>query len=374
MANSLRVHPVTFFTDLGNVALSRVSTEATYMLRLKNSFVNYYKVMNDYLNSTGPVNDIRKLISITDYAIEMKLSLTNIVSDSNMLIGSLSALTNDVSNVRSNTSLVLSPTNVNGLLNSTNVESTVSYLRNILHNFSYIKLNVQHIGRIALAHGSYSDTFTKVYKSEETGSNNARTNFINSYNRMINGLTSAINSHKETATNGFSAFVTRIQQNYDDTIVRARFESSQREPISQFVRGLVSNVYNTEFIKKSFDDFKDQVIDNYSESTEGFFNESSSLREITLHAIQTINKRYPTCLDDLMSLSQTRITTISSQYLLCLNERTSGIMIVLPSTSTWLNTIRDNINFILQQLNSCVTSRNDLAGRTAISNCIQSVS
>ena len=344
------------------------------MLRLKGSFDNYSRAIIGLLNSTGPLTDIKKLVNIENDPTRMLGSLTDVASDSVLLIESLTELTRDVSNVRSNTSLVLSPSNVNSLLNSTNVESTISYLQNILWSFSSVKYYTQNVGRILLAHGSYYDTFYRTFKNEETGSNNARTNFINSYNRMIAGLITTVNGHKETATNGFSAFIRRIQQNFDETIVRSKFENSQRTLILQFVQGLIANVYNTELMKKSFDDFKDQVVGSYSESTDVFFSESSLFREMTLNATQTIVKRYPTCLDDLVSLSQARVSDITSQYLLCLNERTSGIMIILPSTSSWLNTIRDNINFILQQLNSCVTSSNDLSGRNAISNCIQSVS
>lgn len=65
---------------------------------------------------------------------------------------------------------------------------------------------------------------------------------------------------------------------------------------------------------------------------------------------------------------------VRCKYVLCLNERNSAILVIIPSTSTWMSVIRDTINSITSQLNSCITRQTSFSGRTAVSECIQSVS
>jgi hypothetical protein len=85
-------------------------------------------------------------------------------------------------------------------------------------------------------------------------------------------------------------------------------------------------------------------------------------------------RNYSVCLNELVSEVQEELNTLTGRYSFCLDERTSSITIVIPSTNSWLSVIRDNVNFILQQLNACLNGQTSVAGRTATSDCIQSVS
>jgi hypothetical protein len=182
-------------------------------------------------------------------------------------------------------------------------------------------------------------------------------------------------TYRQAAETGISNFITRVQSTYHDNIVRPKFDSVQLPLVQAFANVISMKVYNQTFFQSSFDEMRDSIVSAYQGGTNTSSNQGSEHREVILNLQRTsFVRRYSHCLDELVSEAQQTSNSLTNKYAFCLNERTSGIVVVIPSTSTWLSVIRDNINFILQQLNSCLNGQTSVAGRTATSDCIQFVS
>lgn len=182
-------------------------------------------------------------------------------------------------------------------------------------------------------------------------------------------------SYRQTAQTGFKNFIQRVQSSYDDTIVRPRFENEQLPLILNFAETVTSKVYNQTFFETSFDGMRDAIVESYGNETNDVFIQDSKYRDAILNLLKkSFVRQYAPCLNELVSESQEGRNLLTSKYTYCLDERTTSITVVIPSTSSWLSVIRDNVNFILNQLNACLNGQISVAGRTATSDCIQSVS
>lgn len=374
IANQLRSSPVTFFNELAYASASRSNNEAWHISRIRSYHANYVTALNNLLNSTGPLSSLSDVAN-PSVVSALRVSLTRVRLDSIKLLQAAEALTKDVSSIRANSSLLMTPELIDDFINANTSELITTSLTGIRNSFAVFLSAVRDVERLIAAHGSVHELLSRSFSRDASTRNTALNNFVNNYNRVRNNLLTSVATYRQTAATGISNFITRVQSTYDDTIVRPKFDQIQLPLIRAFNDVITSKVFNSSFFQQSFDDMKDAIVDTYTNSTESFVHEGSEFRETILDLQRAkFVRRYSHCLNQLVTEAQTSSNSITSKYAFCLNERTSGIVVVIPSASTWLSVIRDNINFILQQLNACLTGQTTVAGRTTISDCIQFVS
>lgn len=374
IASQLRGSPVSFFNELANAASSRGNNEAWHINRIRSTHASYAIALNNLQNSTGPLSTLGGVAN-PSVVSTLRASLARVQLDSVKLLQATEALTIDVSRIRANSSLLLTPELIDDFISASTSELLTSSLTGIRNNLALFLSAVRDVERLIAAHGSVHELLSRSFSRDTATRNTALNNFVNNYNRVRNNLLSSVASFRQAAAVGIANFITRVQTTYDDSIVRPRFDQLQLPLIDSFGEVISSRVYNQTFFQLSFDDMRDSILETYSNSTDSLFVEDSQYRERILELQRTeFVRRYSHCLNELVAEAQTSSNSVTSKYAFCLNERTSGIVVVIPSASTWLSVIRDNINFILQQLNGCLSGQTSVAGRTAISDCIQFVS
>lgn len=341
---------------------------------MRNAFVNFAATLNVLLNSTGPLNGLNE-VSNDNSMSTLRKSLLRIQAESRNVLQSAEDITRDVSTIRVNSTLLLTPELIVKFIDAKSSKQLISSLKKIRNSLGVILLAVRDVGRLVGAHGSVHELLSRSFSRDTTSRNTALNSFVNNYNRVRNNLLSAVATYSQAAQSSISSFITRVRSNYDDTIFRPKFEQDQLPLIQAFGNVTVYKVYNLTFFQSSFDGMRDKIASTFTNATDSLFSQNSDQRDDILDLQRThFVSRYSPCLDELVAGALTNSSLLTSQYAFCLNERTSGIVVVIPSTSTWLSVIRDNINFILQQLNSCLSGQTSVAGRTAISECIQFVS
>lgn len=325
-------------------------------------------------NSTGP------LVALVDVANPLIMetmveSLKRVSAYSLELMSRVEQLTLKVALVRANSSLLLTPHFIDEFIEedlSLQLQQSLIQIRN-----SYLLLlsSVRDAARLTGAHGSMIDILDRSSNKDYEKRNKSLYNFVDSYNRVRDTLLTSVVSYRQTAQTGFTNFVQRVQSTYDDTIVRPRFEREQLPLILSFADVVTTQVYNQTFFETSFNSMRDAIVDFYSNETNDVFVQDSLYRDVILSLLRnSFVRHYASCLNELVSESQEGRNVLTSKYTYCLDERTTSITVVIPSTSSWLSVIRDNVNFILNQLNACLNGQISVAGRTAASECIQSVS
>lgn len=107
---------------------------------------------------------------------------------------------------------------------------------------------------------------------------------------------------------------------------------------------------------------RNEIVNFYENSTNGFFIETSQYMGIGLLDLLRVSyvREYLTCLNELVSEVQGCLNLISNK---CTSRRRNGIVEELPAISSQMSVFRDNINFNLQQLNSCLVGQ---AGITVV--------
>ena len=374
IATQLRNSPVSFFNELNYAASSRTNTELWHIARLRPLFTAYSNSLNVLLNSTGPLTDISNVAS-PDITSRIRLYLAVILDESNKLMVNLEALTRDVSMVRSNVTTALTSEFIHSFLNAELINGTVRSLSNIRDAFIILKSGVLDTARLAVAQGSIYEAFQRSLTSVNSATTTSLNTFNNNFVRVRNNLIAAVNQHRQSAESGFLNFVRRVQSSYEDSIVRDTFEKEQLPLIQYFNDIIVSRVYNQSLFQLSFDNMRDSIVKMYTEQTGTFSSQNVQFRDQVLDLQRSSFVRlYSPCLNKLVSQAQEYSSGVAKKYVLCLNERNSAILVTIPSTTTWMTVIRDNINYIIQQLNSCITGQTSYSGRTAVSECIQSVS
>lgn len=359
------------FTDLAIAAASRSNTEGWHMSKIQNSYTTTYNAwsaiepaLEGLANVTHP-----KLIMM------IELALWNVRFFTSHIPASVEVITRDVNRARVNSSLVMTPELLSNFIDkeaSLNLTETLSAVRS---NLAAILLAVKEAGGLTNAHGSVHELLSRSFSRDSTARSTSLNNFVNNYSRVRNNLLSSVATFKQTAKTGVFNFISRVQNNYDDSIVRRKFDENQLSQILSFSDVITSKVYNETFFQTSFDRMRDTIVSSYSSAVESIFTKGSVKRDEILDLQRNYSvPRYSHCLDELVADAQESSVSITRQYTFCLNERTSGIVVVIPSTVAFLSVIRDNINFILQQLNGCLSGQTTVAGRTAISDCIQFVS
>ena len=374
IATQLKNAPISFFNELNYAASSRTNTELWHIARLRPLFTSFSNSLNVLLNATGPLSDISNVAppAITS---RIRLYLEAVLNESNHLMFNIESLTRNVSMVRSNITTTLTPQFIHSFLKLDLINGTIRSMSNIRDAFIILKSGVLDAARLAVAQGSIYDAFQKTLTRDTSASTTSLNNFNNNYIRVRNNLIASVNQHRQSAESGFLNFVRRVQSTYDDSIVRVKFERDQLPLIQYFNDVIVSRVYNQSLFELSFDNMRDSIVKLYTGQTGSFSSQNIQLRNRVLDLQRrSFVRLYSPCLNDLVSQAQEYYSVVAKKYELCLNERNSAILVTIPSTSTWMTVIRDNINYIIQQLNSCITGQNSYSSRVAVSECIGAVS
>ncbi|KAG5683132.1 hypothetical protein PVAND_012432 [Polypedilum vanderplanki] len=367
----LKSAPSNFFNELASAAASRSRTEEWHISRLRSYHASYINSLEILTNSTGALS---KLDDVTNPLImsTLRKSLTRIQEHSRNVLIHAETVTVKIGQVRANASLLLTPKLLDEFIGNNATELTTSLIQ-LRNSYLLLLLSVRDSARLTAAYGSMYDIMDKSTTKDKIARNASLFNFVNSYNRVRNTLLSSVVSYRQSAQTGFSNFIQKVQANYDDTIVRSRFDREQLPLILTFADVVTKRVYNQTFFEISFDGMKNAIVEAYETDTNDVFTKDSQYRDVILNLLrESYTRNYSSCLNDLVSEAQEGLNAITGKYSFCLDERTSSITVVIPSTSSWLSVIRDNVNFILQQLNNCLNSGSSVAGRTATSDCIQS--
>lgn len=301
----------------------------------------------------------------------IRLALFRLKLDSSNVLNSTESIARDISIIRANSSLLLTPDLINEFIDSDAAAQLTTSLIAVRNSLAVLLAAIRDVGRLVVAHGSVHELLSRSVLKDTM----ALSNFVNNYNRVRNNLLSSVASYKQTAQTGFNNFISRVRSTYNDTIVRSKFEQAQLPLIQSFADVINTKVYNQTFFQTSFDTMRDSIVGTFTKLSNSSGSRKCEHRDTILDLQRTsFVRRYSNCLNELVSEALESSNTIASNYAFCLNERTSGIVVVIPSTSSWMSVIRDNINFILQQLNACLTGQNTVIGRLTISDCIQYVS
>lgn len=374
LATQLRNSPVSFFTEISNAASSRGNNEAWHVSRIRSNYANHNAALKVLLNATGPLDGLNDVTNV--FVVKtIRASLLKVQDESKKVLFDAEEISQAISQIRANSSLLVTPDLLDSFIEDAVTKQISSSLVSIRNSLSVLLLAVRDAGRLIVAHGSVHELLSRSFTRDSSARNTALTNFVNNYNRVRNNLLSSVAAYRQAAETAIYNFITRVQTTYQDAIVRPKFDSTQLPLVQSFAYSITSKVYNQTFFQSSFDGMRDAIVNSFSNATNLSFSQASAYRDVILDLQRTeFVRRYSHCLDELVTEAQTTSNAITNKYAFCLNERTSGIVVVIPSTSTWLSVIRDNINFILQQLNSCLNGQSSVAGRTATSDCIQYVS
>lgn len=375
IASQIRNAPISFFNDLLFAASSRSNNEAWHIAKVRSSHANYDEALNVLLNATGPLSSLNGVVN--PFVISaIRSSLHCVKVESRVILDAAENITQDINKIRVNSSLLMTPELINDFIDSNAAFKMTTALTATRNNFAILLSAVRDVGRLVASHGSVHELLTRSFIKDTASRNSALNNFVSNYNRVRNNLLSSVASYRQAAASGVSNFISRTQAMYDDTIVRPKFDQKQLPLVRAFGNVIVSQVYNQTFFQTSFDDMRDAILNLFSSATNSSLTRGGSdLRDVILDLQRnSFVRRYSNCLNELVAEAQTNSNTISSKYAFCLNERTSGVVVTIPSTSTWLSVIKDNINSVLQQLDSCLSGQTSVAGRTATSDCIQQVS
>ncbi|CAO1405747.1 unnamed protein product [Diamesa hyperborea] len=372
IATQLRSAPIAFFNELNYAASSRTNTEIWHIGRLRPLFTAHLNSLNVLLNSTGPLNDVSNVASpaITS---RIRLYLLVVLEESNKLMVNLEAMTRDVSMVRNNVTTDLTPEFIHTFLNPKTINETIRSLSNIRDALIVLKSGILDTARLAVAQGSIYEAFQRRSTRDTTLSTTSLNTFKNNFVRVRNNLIATVTQNRQSADSGFLNFIRRVQNAYEDNIVRPTFEDEQLPYIKNFNDIIVSRVYNQSLFELSFDNMRDSIVQTYNEHAGSYSLQNVQFRDQVLDLQRReFVQLYSPCLNELVSQAQEHSSAVAKKYVLCLNERNSAILVIIPSTSTWMSVIRDTINSITSQLNSCITGATSFSGRTAVSECIQS--
>lgn len=337
-------------------------------------YVNHNAALNFLLNATGPLSSFNEIANpILTVGIRLSLVRVQVVSAKFLLLAE--GITKSITKAKANSSFVLNPETLGNSIGPQLSDQVRSSLIEIRDSFVTLLAAVKDVGRLVVARGSIYDILTRSDAKDTLARNNALANFNNQFNRVKSNLITSVSSYRQAAITGIQSFISRVQSMYDDTVVRPKFDNAQLPLIRAFSDVIATRVYNQKLFETSFDRVRETIASTFTNATRKIVPQIVEYRKAVLDLQQlSFVRRYSPCLDKLVTEAQVATTTISGKYNFCLDERTSGVLVVIPSTSTWFAAIRDNVNFILQQLNSCLNGQTTMLARTATSNCIQAVS
>lgn len=369
--------PVNFFNDIQNAATAQVSFETVHMSRINTSYVNLQRALNN-LYSSGALNDIGAVASQSDIE-KVYYNLKNILDTSESLRNSLANLTSDLTSIRSNitTYTVMTPNLIRSGLDENTRDDTLQNLQLVRSSVDNLISTMKVVTRTVLAHSSIFDAVYQANSSNILSRDSAIRNFNTSYNRALNEILSVARVNNASAFNTLNTFVSNVRRRYNDDIVRPAFESTYFPEIMDFVNLTVSLIYDLNMITASFQPFQETVLSASSNSSAAIIVASHVNREKVLDLQKTpyFTDNYSTCIDDLVSALLLSISDSSSKINKCVNERTSGVNIILPTLKSALGIFRDNFNFVMAQLNSCIAYGSlTVNGLLQTAECLENVS
>lgn len=374
IANQLRNSPVGLFNEISNAASSRSNSESWHLQKIKTANVYHVAALNILLNSTGPLT---KFTEIVEYNLveSMRYSLIQVKNSSEVVVTSAEIISDGISKVRENSSLLLTPELLSEFVGRDVSERMTASLIDIRDAFVNLMSEIRDVGRLTVAHGSIHELLSRSYAKDSLKRNITLNNFIINYDRVRSNLMTSVDSYRHAAKAGIQSFITKVQTTFSDSTVRPKFETQQLPQIQSFADMIVYEVYNQTLFETSFDEMRDSIVYSFLSTSKVAITKCSEYREAVWDLQRSaFVQRYPQCLNELVTEAQEAFHSVTSKYASCLDERTSDIAVIIPSTSTWLSAIRDTLNFILQQLNGCLNGQISALGLSDISECIQGVS
>lgn len=374
LSSNLRGSPVSFYTEIGYAAASRVNSEVWHLNRIKDSHSSYDSTLKSLTESNllvGLSDVVHPVIFLS--ILENLKSLQNL---SDITYTSAQNVTLDIARLRANgTTTNLTPESISKAISSNaewNIVNSLISTREILRD---IQSSVEDVTSTVGIHGSIHEILSRSSNRDLTSRSTALQNFVNNFNRVRNNLLSSIANYRQNAETGIYNFIRRVQSTYDDGLVRTTFDQKQLPVVVSFAKVISTRVFNETFFESEFDKMKDSIVESYIKIVNGTLNDGSEFRDKILELQRLVFvRKYSSCMDELVTEAQQSSSSLSSRYTFCLSERTSGIVVVIPSASIWLGSIRDSINTALQQLNLCFNGQTSADGRAATSNCFQYVS
>jgi hypothetical protein len=369
--------PVSFFSQIQTLATTRMNTEATYIQGLNSTYSTLAQALRLALGSSGLLSDIGAVVH-QDEVAKIEINLRSILKHSENLLLTFLDLSKDVTAIRNNlTSLtVLTPTHIRENLDEILRDEIVRSLQSIRNSVEFMTHTIKDTTRVALAQGSIYDTLNQYYNSDQTTTQNALNNFNNSHNRGLNNILSVAKTNNASAHNSFNNFILRTRQKYNDDIVRPAFEDQHLPEIYNFINLTVDFIYDVDRIESYYNTFRDTVLNSQANTSDVVFDDAVAIREKILDLQKTpyFVRVYSPCIDDLVSAAQLLTRSSSSKYVRCINERTSGVNLILPTIRSALNVFKDSVNLVLEQLNSCISYATTIEGRTETKDCMDYVS
>jgi hypothetical protein len=369
-------YPVSFFNEIQTLGSTRVNNEATIVGKLNSSFVTLNKALQVTLSPNGLLADIAEVMPAQEVE-KIEFSLQNILDNSKMLIDSFTVLSKDITPLRANiTSLtILTPTFIRENLNETTKDQILQSLQSIRNSVDLLTDSIKETNRVSLAQGSIYDTLYRYNTVDSNSKTSALTNFNNSHNRALNNILSVAKTNNASAYTSFNRFISSTRTKYNDNIVRPVFEGEHMPVINNFINLTIDYIYNLERIEQTFNIFRDIVLDSQKNTTKIILDKATLIREkiIELQKTPYFIKVYSSCIDDLVSGAQLLTRWGTSKYVKCINARTSGVNLILPTVRSALNVFRDSVNLVLEQLNICIGYSTTVEGRTQTSECLDNV-
>lgn len=374
LAKQLEVSPVALFSEVAIAAASRSANDGNHIDRIRVQVENSAEALNALTNSSSPLSSLADVANPVLLSV-LNASLVNIQNDFYRVLGSAEAITVDVSLARANSSLLLTPELLGNFISSEASSQIIESLANIRNNLTAVLVAVKDATRLVAAHGSIHDLLTRSLSQDTTTRSVALKNFVNNYSRLRNSVLTSVVTLKQAVANDIKSFIARVQELYDDSIVRPVFDEEQLPVIEEFANIIDERIYNKAQFQTSYDLMRDVIVNSYENSTGSSANGWSDYRETILYVQRTLFvRKYSRCIDELVSDAEWSSNKITGKQAFCLVERSSGIGVLLPGATTWLAAIRRNINFQIEMLNSCLNDDVDVASLYATSECIQSVS
>lgn len=198
IASQIRGAPISFFNELLLAAASRTNNEAWHIARLRNSHANYDEALDVLLNATGPSSSLNGVAN--SFVISaIRSSLHSVKVESRIILSAAENITQNVNDVRVNSSLLLTPELINDFIDiyaTSNLRSSLTATRN---NFAILLSAVRDVGRLVAAHGSVHELLTRSFTKDTASRDSALNNFVNNYNRVRNNLLSSVASYRQIA-------------------------------------------------------------------------------------------------------------------------------------------------------------------------------
>lgn len=374
LAKQLQTSPVALFSEIANAAASRSTNDGDHVEKIRISLWNSNEALNALTNESSPLRGLADVTNPVLFSV-INASLVHVQEDSRRVLESAEEIAGDVARARASSSLLLTPELLGNFINSNASAQIVTSLANIRNNFTAVAVAVKDATRLVAAHGSIHDLLSRSLSQDTTTRSTALKNFVNNYSRLRNSVLTSVVTLKQAVANDIKSFIARVQELYDDSIVRPIFDEEQLPVIEQFAKIADEQIYNKELFQTSYDLMRDIIVNSYSNVTGSSATGWSDYRETILYVQRTLFvRKYSRCIDELVSDAEFSSNKITSKQAFCLVERSSSIGVLLPSATSWLATIRRNINSQIEMLNSCLNDEVDVASLYETSECIQSVS